>query len=121
VRHRREQGQATLELALLLPLLVAIVLFVIQAGLVARDRLALIHAAREAAREAVVDPDPASVRRAAVRATGLDPTRLAVQVTEGDVVMVIVTYRSPTDVPIVGRLMGEVRFRERFVSRTERG
>ena len=95
-------------------------MFVIQVGLLARDRLALTHAAREAARQAVVDPDPASVRRAAVGATGLDPQRLVVRVTDGEQVTVVVTYRSPTDVPLVGRLLGDVTFSERFVSRAER-
>ena len=116
----REQGQATVELALLLPLLALVTLAVVQVGLVARDRVALTHVAREAARAAVVDPSPGRVRAAAVRASSLDPRRLRV-VVRGDVdVTVEVTYRSPTDVPLIGRLVGDVTFTERFSGRAER-
>jgi Flp pilus assembly protein TadG len=116
---RREQGQATVELALLLPLLAAVTLAVVQVGAVARDRVALTHVAREAAREAVVDPSAARVRAAAVAASSLDPSRLRVVVHPGDLVEVVVTYRSPTSVPLVGALVGDVTFTERLVGRAE--
>ena len=116
---RREQGQATVELALLLPLLALVTLAVVQVGLVARDQVALTHVAREAARAAVVDPSSASVRAAAERASSLEPGRLRV-VVRGDVdVTVVVTYRSPTEVPLVGRLVGDVTLTERFSGRRE--
>jgi hypothetical protein len=34
-------------------------------------------------------------------------------------VTVVVTYRSPTDVPLVGALVGDVTMHERFVGRSE--
>jgi len=115
----REQGQATVELALLLPLLALVTLAVVQVGAVARDRVALTHVAREAARAAVVDPSPAAVRAAAVRASSLDPARLRVVLRGGDEVTVVVTYRSATDVPLIGRLVGDVTFTEKFVGHAE--
>ena len=117
---KREQGQATVELALLLPLLALVTLAVVQVGLVARDRVALTHIAREAARAAVIDPSVANVRAAAARASSLETGRLRVSVRDGDDVTVTVTYRSPTDVPLIGALVGDVTFTERFVGRTER-
>ena len=48
-----------MELALVLPLVVALLLAVVQVGLIVRDQVLVVHAAREAAREAAVDPDPA--------------------------------------------------------------
>ena len=51
--HRRgggtEGGQATVEFAFLLPLVVFAALAVIQIGLVVRDQMGVVHAAREAA------------------------------------------------------------------------
>lgn len=115
----REQGQATVELALLLPFVVGLILAVIQVGLVARDRVALTHTARVAARVAVIDPSPASVLRAA-RSAGLDASRISVRVARhAELVTVVVTYRSPTDVPIVGAVVGDVSFSERLVARVE--
>ena len=69
-RHRArggERGQATVEFAFLLPLIVLSVLAVIQVGLVVRDQLGVVHAARQAARAASVDPDPGRAVRAAHR------------------------------------------------------
>ena len=115
---RQDGGQATVELALVLPLLVLVVLCVVQLALVVRDRVALSHAARVAARAAVVDPTPAAVRRAVADSTSLDPRRLHVVVRGGadvgDTVRVEVRFRSPTDVPLAGRLLGDVTMTERL-------
>ena len=72
VRHRfprrrrggAEGGQATVEFAFLLPLVVFAALAVIQIGLVVRDQMDVVHAAREAARAASVDADPGRAIRA---------------------------------------------------------
>ena len=59
-----DAGQAAVELALLLPVVVVLVLGVLQVALVGRDQLALELAAREAARAAAVSADPAAPRPA---------------------------------------------------------
>ena len=61
--RRDERGQATTELALVLPLIAVLLLLLAQVGLVLRDQLVLTHVAREAAR--------AAVRRFAAGALGL--------------------------------------------------
>ena len=63
----RERGQATVEFALVMPLIVFGLLAILQVGLVVRDQVAVIHAAREAARAASVDPDPGRATGAARR------------------------------------------------------
>ena len=103
-----DRGQATVELTLALPVLVVMVLGIVQVVVVVGDRLAVELAAREAARAASVSADPAGAAgSAATRATGLSPLDVATSVT-ADRVTVTVTYRSPTDVPVLGRLMGDV-------------
>ena len=62
--RRREGGQATVEVALLLPLLATMLLAVVQVGLVVRDQVLVTHAAREAARAAAVDPTEDAAREA---------------------------------------------------------
>ena len=76
--RRRDSGQATVELALVLPLVALLLVALVQAAVVARDQLLVTHAAREAVRAAAVDPDPAAATRAARRAGPLDADRLAV-------------------------------------------
>jgi Flp pilus assembly protein TadG len=122
--RRQEGGQATVELAMVLPLLVLLMLALVQAIVLARDQLLVTHAAREAARAAAVDPDPGAPRRAAVRAGPLDPGRLQVDTgprgAVGTSVRVEVRYRETTTLPIVGRAIGDVTLRSEATMRVER-
>lgn len=116
---RSDRAQATVELALVMPVVAVLVLVVLQVVVVMRDSVALTAAARAAARRAMVDPGPASVRAAAVGETRLSPARLSVSIggsTEpGGYATVTVRYSSPTDVPLVGAFVGDVALSERFV------
>lgn len=122
-QHRPSAGQATVELALLLPVVVLLLLAVLQVGLVARDIVLVTHAAREAAREAAVDPAPGAARAAALAASGLAPHRLDVtvegRVDAGSRVRVELTYRVPTAVPLVGALLDEHTVRAGATMRVE--
>ncbi len=107
------RGQATLELALVLPLVLAITLLVVQVGLVVRDQQLVLNAAREGARSAATDPAAAAARQAALNSGDLEPARLGVVLdTDASTVTVTVTYRSATDVPLVGPLLGDVTMTE---------
>jgi len=125
LRHR-EGGSAVVEFALVLPMLLLVALALVQVGLLARDELLLVQAARAGARAAAVDPDDAVVRDAAVRsAPGLDPARVAVEVRRsgerGQPVTVVVVYEAPVQIPVVGwlfppqiELRGEATMRQEF-------
>lgn len=103
-----DRGQAAVELAMAMPLVVVFALGAVQVGLVARDRVAIELAAREAARAASVSADPAAAAVAAAhRVTSLGPLDVSVAVA-GDVVRVRVAYTNPTDVAIVGTAIGDV-------------
>jgi Flp pilus assembly protein TadG len=107
VTRGRDRGQATVELALALPFLCVLLLAVVQVAVVARDRVAVQLAAREAARAASVAPDLRSATAAAERAIGLRPLRVQVSEAAG-VVQVRVSYTDPTDVPLVGAVLPDV-------------
>ncbi len=114
------RGQATLELALVLPLVLAITLLVVQVGLVVRDQQLVLNAAREGARSAATDPAAAAALQAAVNSGDLDPDRLDVVLdADASTVTVTVTYRSATEVPLVGPLLGDVRLTESVTMRRE--
>jgi Flp pilus assembly protein TadG len=124
VARRREGGQAAVELALALPLLALLALALLQVALVVRDEVLLTHAAREAAREAAVSDDPGAARRGALAGSRLDEGRLEVSTTgragAGSRVTASLTYRSPTEVPVVGDLVGDVRLQASVTMRAER-
>jgi hypothetical protein len=123
VSATRERGQATVEAALVLPLVVLLLLSVVQVGLLVRAEVLVTHAAREAARAAAVDPDPDAPVRAATSATTLDPGRMHVSVHgrdgPGSRVEVEITYDAPTDVPLVGGLIGDVTLHASATMRVE--
>jgi hypothetical protein len=122
--RRGDGGQASVELALLLPVVLVLLLAVLQVGLLARDVVLVTHAAREGARAAATDPDPAVARAAALASSGLDPSRLTVTtvVTGDDTarrVRVEVVYRAPTAVPLVGTLLADRTIRTSATMRVE--
>ncbi|WP_419554798.1 TadE family type IV pilus minor pilin [Candidatus Poriferisodalis sp.] len=118
---RHQHGQATVELALLMPFLVLLLMCIVQTALVARDAVLVSHAARVGARIAAVEPSLNAVRSAVIAATPLDSGRLDVErETARDLVRVTVRYRSPTQVPLVGVLIGDVDLSESAAMPDER-
>jgi Flp pilus assembly protein TadG len=95
------------EVALALPFLCVVLLGVAQVAVVARDRLAVQLAAREAARAASVATDRGAARLAAERAVTLRPLRVSVTERNGTVT-VTVAYDDPTDVAVVGAALPAV-------------
>ena len=107
----RAVGSATVEFALVLPLVLVVVLALVQVGLLVRDRLLVEAAARAAARAAAVQDDPAAITSAALAAApGLDPARASVETTRvgerGSPVTVRFLYAESFRVPLVGWLVG---------------
>ena len=121
-RHRghRERGQATVEFAFVLPLLVLALLAVVQVGLVVRDQLGVVHAAREAARAASVDPDPDGAVRAAHRTLPGSDVDVGSRPKIGGEIRVTVHYTSITDLPLVGVLFPDPDLHATSVMRVER-
>ena len=123
-RGSGDGGQAAVELALVLPLVVTVLLVVVQVGLVVRDQILVVHAAREAAREAAVDPSADAPKGAALEGSGLAADRLTVtsagRGAAGSRVRVEVRYRAPTAVPLVGAAMGDVTLEAAATMRVER-
>ena len=120
LRARGGSGQATVEFALILPLVIFAALAIIQVGLVVRDHLAVVHAAREAVRAASVDPDPSSAIDAAHRTLPHAHVDVSPRPAVGQPITVEVRYRAVTDVPLVGVLFPDPVLHGRAVMRVER-
>lgn len=121
--REREHGQAAVELALSLPLVVLLLLAAVQTGLVVRDQILVVHASREAARAAVVSAEPGAARRAAAGSSGLAQQRLTIDQgprgAPGSALRVAVRYVSPTEVPLVGPFLPDVILRATTTMRVE--
>jgi hypothetical protein len=113
---RRARGQATVELAVAFPFVVAALLLVLQVGLVVRAQVLVVHAAREAARAAAVGEEPPPP-------DGLDPARTTVEVLgggpPGSRVTARVTHRLRTDAPLIGSFLPDLDLRGEATMRVE--
>ncbi|MEW6771806.1 MAG: TadE/TadG family type IV pilus assembly protein [Bacillota bacterium] len=82
MRLKNERGQATVELALVLPILILILFGIMEFGRIFSAYLVITNAAREGARLAAVGAsDTAIEQRVEDAAAGLDETKLTVTIT----------------------------------------
>lgn len=81
-QHDGQGGQATVEMALVLPVLLLIVIGIVEFGRIYSDHLILQNAAREGVRVAAVGGTDGDVwNRVVASAPGLDPNKLTMTVT----------------------------------------
>jgi len=107
---RSERGAASVEFAVVLPIVVVSMLLVVQVALLVSTQLSVQHAAREGARAAAVWNDDARARDAALEAGSLDPDRAEITVAPdrrevGESVRVTIRYRPVVAVPYIGRFV----------------
>ena len=108
-------------MAIILPIVALVLVVIVQAGLVMRDRVVVVHAARAAARAVAVDPTPRAAQRALADQgdVGVDPTiTLGGDLSPGGLASVTVEAR-PTALPLVGRAVSGIVLRQRFAVRVE--
>jgi hypothetical protein len=115
-----DRGQATVELALVLPVLILFLLALVQTALVARDELLVQDAARSAVREASVDAGPTRVVNAARRTLRGVDVEVHRSGGVGAPVTVVVHYRDHTNLPLVGLLFPDVTLQASATMRAER-
>jgi TadE-like protein len=123
VQHETQRGQATVEVALCLPIVVLLVGVLVQIGIVVADQARLWHAARETARVAVVDPDPVHAREVA-RSLGLAPVDVSIDPPPvyrrmGEPLTVSLSFRPTAGVPLVSKLFSGITLQSEATMRIE--
>lgn len=118
---RGARAQATVETALLVPVVVLLFAALVQVAVVVRDQVHLTRATSAAARAAMVEPTDAAVRDAlGTHGAGLeiDTVRLVGSRAPGGLLTVQVRAR-PARVPLVGLAIASLQLEERLVVRVE--
>jgi Flp pilus assembly protein TadG len=120
---RRDRGQATVEVALFLPVVMALLGALLEVGMLAADHVRLWHAAREAARVAVVERD-SHAARAAVTRSGLKNVRVDIEPDQrsrilGEPLTVTLSYSPSARVPLIGELFESVHLSAKATMRIE--
>lgn len=127
-RIGREDGQAMVELALVLPVLCLLLFGVIQFGIAFNNYLTLTDAVREGARQGAIarfqpDPQTFTSNKVISSAVGLDTSQLDVTVTPsaawtpGSDVTVTATY--PYDISLLGIVIASGRMSSSNTERVE--
>lgn len=122
MRRAPDAGQASIEFALVLPLVLLVLLGLLQVGLFVLEKLEVTGAAREGAREAAVTDDPDRIKQAAQRSAPEMQSEVKVDRGEnrGDPAVVAVSAR-PTQVPFMGGIVSRLKLESSATMRVERG
>lgn len=121
--RRNAGGQATVEFVLCLPFIALLIALLVEVALLGIDRARVWQAAREAARSAVVDADPAAATAAAEK-VGPAPLEVAIDPPahlrrQGASLTVSVVHIRDGELPLVGRLWHGVELRATATMRIE--
>ena len=117
--RRPQRGQAVVELAITLPVVVLLALVVLQVAVIGRDQLALWHAVRVAVRSAAVSLEPAADAEVAAQvATTLRPLQVTTDA-DDEWVRVALQHTSRTRIAVVGGLVPDVTLHAHATMRRE--
>ncbi|OAA93725.1 TadE/TadG family type IV pilus assembly protein [Clostridium coskatii] len=111
-----EKGQALVEFAIILPILLLIVMGIVQFGMVVNSYITIENASREGARAGIIGSTDQEIQYLIVTTSpNLDPKNLTVTITpsessrrSGDSLIVKVTYKYNLTVPIISSLFNNV-------------
>ena len=107
-----DRGQAAVEFALTIPVLVIALLGSIQVFVLLVDRIHLVHVTRDATRSASIADEPERAVDQVIERSfpGRDVTATVER--RGDVMTVQVILRNRTEVPVIGRFIPDVEQHE---------
>ncbi len=119
--QRDDKGQATVEFALVLPLVVISLLLLLQVLVIVLAHVQVVNAARNGVRAAAVSAQPSQTAESVVLRSlagapdGKTPPDISVQTTtDARWVTVTVTQHLVTDLPIIGRFISDLDISSRF-------
>ena len=116
---RDQGGQATVEFALVIPLVAMMLLLIVQAAVVVREQVMLINGVREAARAAAVDPS-ADITGLTRTASGISPIRVSTS-NNGTTITVTANAEVPIVVPFLRSVRSSVGIDAQATFRSEAG
>lgn len=125
---KSQKGQAIVETALILPILLMLLFGITDFGRIFHVYLTLDHAGREAARAASVGTEDGDIKLKVGNASaGLDQGKLSVDISpigkdsrkSGSEVTITLTYPIDFLTPIIGQIIGEFELKDKTVMRVE--
>lgn len=115
-----EQGQATVEIAVVIPVLAIFLMLIIQVGVVVRQHMLVAHASREAARALSVDNDKGKAKDLVNKIISEPKIKLDRPNTAGEYLNVEVSNVVKSPLPIVGELIPDITVKSKTTMRVEK-
>ena len=115
-----ENGQSTVEVALLIPLLAIFLMLVIQVGLVARQYILVANASRAGAREASVNKNTSEAVSQAKRSVPNAQVQINRPSSPGEYLTVKVSDTVKSSLPIIGVLFPDITVTGETTMRVEK-
>jgi Flp pilus assembly protein TadG len=109
---RNNKGQALVEFAIILPILLLLILGIVQFGMMINSYLSIQYAAREGARAGIVGSTDSEIKNLIIAdSPGLDSSKLTVTITpdllsrkSGDTLTVGVSYSYNLTIPVISSI-----------------
>lgn len=113
---QKKKGQAMVEFALLMPILILLIMGLLEFGLILNTYLAMNNAAREGARAGISGATDVQIQTAVLNTSpSLNPAYLTLTITptqltrkSGDTLKVTVNYNYHTIIPLIGSILHNV-------------
>ncbi|HMS25381.1 MAG TPA: pilus assembly protein [Acidimicrobiia bacterium] len=118
--NRNDRGQATVEVALLIPFLALFLLLIVQVALIAREHVLVAQAARSAARELSVNSNHENAITVAQRSAPGARIDISRPSTPGQYLSVTVHETVKSSLPLIGIVFPDVTVSSQVVMRVEK-
>ncbi|MDS0525888.1 pilus assembly protein [Clostridium sp. SHJSY1] len=113
---KNQNGQALVEFAIILPILLILVMGILQFGMMLNSYLAIENATREGARAGIVGKSDFEIKNMIIAMSpSLDPQNIVITINptensrkSGDTLVVKITYNYELTVPIISSLFNNV-------------
>lgn len=118
--EQNEQGQSTVELALLIPMLALFLMLILQVAVVVRQHVLVANAARTAARESSVNKNQSDAISLAHRSAPKSKVSISRPSTPGQYLKVKVTDKVESTLPIIGVVFPDITVSGESIMRVEK-
>lgn len=118
--NRNDRGQATVEVALLIPFLALFLLLIVQVALIAREHVLVAQAARSAARELSVNSNHENAIAVAQRSAPGARIDISRPSTPGQYLSVTVHETVKSSLPLIGIVFPDVTVSSHVIMRVEK-
>lgn len=117
---QNEEGQSTVEFAMVIPVIVVFILLIIQVGIVVRQKILVTNSSREAARILSVENNSGRASNKVKEIIKDADVKISRPSKQGEYLTVVVSDVVESNLPILGMLVPDVTVKSKTTMRVEK-